>query len=230
MAAAKKVKKVVTKKAPVKTAERQKPGPKKQPVNHAPAIQQRERKAALGRVSQEQAKTLILDTAIAMLRERPVSEVSSREIAHESGLNHSYIARYFGSNHEMLFCVVEIMTERIKKYRETGDIAGLVKDPDANLRFKLMEYLLAEGFPPERFAVLALEQRTNTEAFFADAYTLDKRAARVYRAKIGMLFILADEKLLAASLIDKSTRTDIINLFLHELGDAKKNAEKLGWQ
>ncbi len=230
MAAAKKVKKVVAKKTPVKTAERQKPGPKKQPVNHAPAIQQRERKAALGRVSQEQAKTLILDTAIAMLRERPVSEVSSREIAHESGLNHSYIARYFGSNHEMLFCVVEIMTERIKKYRETGDIAGLVKDPDANLRFKLMEYLLAEGFPPERFAVLALEQRTNTEAFFADAYTLDKRAARVYRAKIGMLFILADEKLLAASLIDKSTRTDIINLFLHELGDAKKNAEKLGWQ
>ncbi len=230
MAAAKKVQKVVAKKAPAKTAERQKPGPKKQPVNHAPAIQQRERKAALGRVSQEQAKTLILDTAIAMLRERPVSEVSSREIAHESGLNHSYIARYFGSNHEMLFCVVEIMTERIKKYRETGDIAGLVKDPDANLRFKLMEYLLAEGFPPERFAVLALEQRTNTEAFFADAYTLDKRAARVYRAKIGMLFILADEKLLAASLIDKSTRTDIINLFLHELGDAKKNAEKLGWQ
>jgi len=230
VAAAKKVKKVVAKKTPVKTAERQKPGPKKQPVNHAPAIQQRERKAALGRVSQEQAKTLILDTAIAMLRERPVSEVSSREIAHESGLNHSYIARYFGSNHEMLFCVVEIMTERIKKYRETGDIAGLVKDPDANLRFKLMEYLLAEGFPPERFAVLALEQRTNTEAFFADAYTLDKRAARVYRAKIGMLFILADEKLLAASLIDKSTRTDIINLFLHELGDAKKNAEKLGWQ
>jgi hypothetical protein len=52
----------------------------------------------------------------------------------------------------------------------------------------------------------------------------------VYRAKIGMLFILADEKLLAASVIDKSTRTDIINLFLHELGDAKKNAEKLGWQ
>ena len=230
MAAAKKVKKVVAKKAPAKATERQKPGPKKQPVNHAPAIQQRERKAALGRVSQEQAKTLILDTAIALLRERPVSEVSSREIAHESGLNHSYIARYFGSNHEMLFSVVEIMTERIKKYRETGDIAGLVKDPDANLRFKLMEYLLAEGFPPERFAVLALEQRTNTEAFFADAYTLDKRAARVYRAKIGMLFILADEKLLAASLIDKSTRTDIINLFLHELGDAKKNAEKLGWQ
>ena len=230
MAAAKKVKKVVAKKAPAKAAERQKPGPKKQPVNHAPAIQQRERKAALGRVSQEQAKTLILDTAIAMLRDRPVSEVSSREIAHESGLNHSYIARYFGSNHEMLFCVVEMMTERVKKYRETGDIAGLVKDPDANLRFKLMEYLLAEGFPPERFAVLALEQRTNTEAFFADAYTLDKRAARVYRAKIGMLFILADEKLLAASVIDKSTRTDIINLFLHELGDAKKNAEKLGWQ
>jgi AcrR family transcriptional regulator len=230
VAAAKKVKKVVAKKAPAKAAERQKPGPKKQPVNHAPAIQQRERKAALGRVSQEQAKTLILDTAIAMLRDRPVSEVSSREIAHESGLNHSYIARYFGSNHEMLFCVVEMMTERVKKYRETGDIAGLVKDPDANLRFKLMEYLLAEGFPPERFAVLALEQRTNTEAFFADAYTLDKRAARVYRAKIGMLFILADEKLLAASVIDKSTRTDIINLFLHELGDAKKNAEKLGWQ
>ena len=230
MAAAKKVKKVVAKKTPVKTAERQKPGPKKQPVNHGPAIQQRERKAALGRVSQEQAKTLILDTAIAMLRERPVSEVSSREIAHESGLNHSYIARYFGSNHEMLFSVVEIMTERIKKYRETGDIAGLVKDPDANLRFKLMEYLLAEGFPPERFAVLALEQRTNTEAFFAESFKLDKRAARVYRAKIGMLFILADEKLLAASLIDKSTRADIINLFLHELGDAKKNAEKLGWQ
>jgi AcrR family transcriptional regulator len=230
VAAAKKVKKVVAKKALAKATERQKPGPKKQPVNHAPAIQQRERKAALGRVSQEQAKTLILDTAIAMLRERPVSEVSSREIAHESGLNHSYIARYFGSNHEMLFCVVEIMTERINKYRETGDIAGLVKDPNANLRFKLMEYLLAEGFPAERFAVLALEQRTNTEAFFADSFQLEKRAARVYRAKIGMLFILADEKLLAASLIDKSTRTDIINLFLHELGDAKKNAEKLGWQ
>jgi AcrR family transcriptional regulator len=165
-----------------------------------------------------------------MLRDRPVSDVSSREIAHESGLNHSYIARYFGSNHEMLFCVVEIMTEHLKKHRDTGDVAALVKDPDANLRFKLMEYLLAEGFPPERFAVLALEQRTNTESFFAESFKLDKRAARVYRAKIGMLFLLADERMLAASVIDKNTRTDIINLFLHELGDAKKNAEKLGWQ
>jgi hypothetical protein len=45
-----------------------------------------------------------------------------------------------------------------------------------------------------------------------------------------MLFLLADEKMMAASAIDKSTRTDIINLVLHELGDAKKNAEKLGWQ
>ena len=230
MAVAKKAKKATTKKAPVKAVERQKPGPKKQPVNLAPAIQQRERKAALGRVSQVEAKTLILNTAIAMLREQPVSDVSSREIAHESGLNHSYIARYFGSNHEMLFCVVEIMTERLKKHRDTGDVAALVKDPDANLRFKLMEYLLAEGFPPERFAVLALEQRTNTESFFAESFKLDKRAARVYRAKIGMLFFLADERMLAASVIDKSTRTDLINLFLHELGDAKKNAEKLGWQ
>ena len=230
MAVAKKAKKATTKKAPVKAVERQKPGPKKQPVNLAPAIQQRERKAALGRVSQVEAKTLILNTAIAMLRERPVSDVSSREIAHESGLNHSYIARYFGSNHEMLFCVVEIMTERLKKHRDTGDVAALVKDPDANLRFKLMEYLLAEGFPPERFAVLALEQRTNTESFFAESFKLDKRAARVYRAKIGMLFFLADERMLAATVIDKSTRTDLINLFLHELGDAKKNAEKLGWQ
>ena len=230
MAVAKKAKKATTKKASVKAVERQKPGPKKQPVNLAPAIQQRERKAALGRVSQVEAKTLILNTAIAMLREQPVSDVSSREIAHESGLNHSYIARYFGSNHEMLFCVVEIMTERLKKHRDTGDVAALVKDPDANLRFKLMEYLLAEGFPPERFAVLALEQRTNTESFFAESFKLDKRAARVHRAKIGMLFFLADERMLAASVIDKSTRTDLINLFLHELGDAKKNAEKLGWQ
>ncbi len=230
MAVAKKAKKATTKKASVKAVERQKPGPKKQPVNLAPAIQQRERKAALGRVSQDEAKTLILNTAIAMLRERPVSDVSSREIAHESGLNHSYIARYFGSNHEMLFSVVEIMTEHLQKYRENGDVAALVKDPNANLRFKLMEYLLAEGFPPERFAVLALEQRTNAEAFFAESLKLDKRAARVYRAKIGMLFLLADERMLAASVIDKSTRTDLINLFLHELGDAKKNAEKLGWQ
>ena len=230
MAVAKKAQKATTKKASVKAVERQKPGPKKQPVNLAPAIQQRERKAALGRVSQVEAKTLILNTAIAMLRERPVSDVSSREIAHESGLNHSYIARYFGSNHEMLFSVVEIMTEHLKKYRENGDVAALVKDPDANLRFKLMEYLLAEGFPPERFAVLALEQRTNTESFFAESFKLDKRAARVYRAKIGMLFFLADERMLAATVIDKSTRTDLINLFLHELGDAKKNAEKLGWQ
>lgn len=230
MAAAKKAKKATAKKASAKVAERQKPGPKTQPVNLGPAIQQRERKAALGRVSQEEAKLLILDTAIAMLYRRPVSEVSSREIAHESGLNHSYIARYFGSNHEMLFCIVEIMTERTKKYRGSGDIAALVKDPDANLRFKLMEYLLAEGFPPERFAVLALEQRNNTEVFFASSLKLEKRAARVYRAKIGMLFLLANEKMLAASAIDKNTRSDIIDLVLHELGDSKKNAEKLGWQ
>lgn len=223
-------KKATAKKASAKVVARKKPGPPKQPVNLAPAKQQARRKAALGRVSQEQAKALILETAIAMLRKRPVSEVSSREIAHESGLNHSYIARYFGSNHEMLFCVVEMMSEHLKKYRDSGDVAALVKDPNANLRFKLMEYLLAEGFPPERFAVLALEQRTNTEAFFASAFKLDKRAARVYRAKIGMLFLLADETLLTASVIDKTTREDIINLFLHELQDSHKNAEKLGWQ
>ena len=195
-----------------------------------PLTQQAQRKASLGRVSQEQARTIIIETSIALLRNRPVSEVSSREIAHETGLNHSYITRYFGGSHEMLFSVVVELSRRLTRHGDAVDIHGYVSDPDASLRLKIVQYLLAEGFAPERFAELATRQLARTEELFGEAFGLEKRAARAYRAKVALLFMLADQQLLIATRIDSKTVHDVVTLVISELNESKSQAQKLGWQ
>ena len=217
-------KKIVVKKQPLKKTAA------KTATKTKPLTQQAQRKASLGRVSQEQARTIIIETAIELLRSRSVSEVSSREIAHETGLNHSYITRYFGGSHEMLFAVVVELSQRLRRFGEVADIHGWVSDPDASLRVKIVQYLLAEGFDPERFAELATVQLARTEDLFAEAFGLEKRAARAYRAKVALLLMLADQQLQIATRIDPKTVHDVIALVISELDDAKSQAQKLGWQ
>ena len=228
-------KKATSKKTPLKKSVAGKSAAKKTPVKKTstrskPLTQQAQRKASLGRVSQEQARTIIIETAITLLRDQPVSEVSSREIAHETGLNHSYITRYFGGSHEMLFSVVAELSRRLTRHGDAADIHGYVSDPDASLRLKIVQYLLAEGFDPTRFAEQATIQLTRTEELFGEAFGLEKRAARAYRAKIALLFLMADPKLQIASQIDQKTVHDVITLIISELNDAKSQAKKLGWQ
>ena len=232
-------KKSAAKKPTVKKPTAKKTAAKKQPLKKTvakgatkakPFSQQAQRKASLGRVSQEQARTIIIETAIELLRSRSVSEVSSREIAHETGLNHSYITRYFGGSHEMLFSVVVELAQRLRRYGDVADIHGLINDPDASLRVKIVQYLLAEGFDPERFAELATVQLARNEDLFAEAFGLQKRAARAYRAKVALLLLLADEQLQIATRIDSKTVHDVIALVISELDDAKSQAQKLGWQ
>jgi AcrR family transcriptional regulator len=223
-------KKPVAKKETAKKAPLKKTVAKKAPAKAKPLTQQAQRKASLGRVSQEQARTIIIETAISLLRDQPVSEVSSREIAHETGLNHSYITRYFGGSHEMLFSVVSELSRRLTRHGDAADIHGYVSDPDASLRVKIVQYLLAEGFDPARFVELATIQLTRSEDFFSEAFGLGKRAARAYRAKVGLLLLMADPKLQVASQIDQKTVHDVITLVISELTDAKSQAEKLGWQ
>ena len=223
-------KKETAKKAPSKKTTAKKLPARKAPVQAKALTQQAQRKASLGRVSQEQARTIIIETAISLLRHQPVSEVSSREIAHETGLNHSYITRYFGGSHEMLFSVVAELSRRLTRHGDAADIHGYVSDPDASLRLKIVQYLLAEGFDPARFAEQATIQLTRTVELFGEAFGLEKRAARAYRAKIALLFLMADPKLQIASQIDQKTVHDVITLVISELNDAKSQAKKLGWQ
>jgi AcrR family transcriptional regulator len=223
-------KKAPLRKTPLKKTTAKKLHAKKAPAKAKALTQQAQRKASLGRVSQEQARTIIIETAISLLRDQPVSEVSSREIAHETGLNHSYITRYFGGSHEMLFSVVAELSRRLTRHGDAADIHGYVSDPDASLRVKIVQYLLAEGFDPTRFVELSTIQLTRSEDFFSEAFGLGKRAARAYRAKVALLLLMADPKLQLASQVDQKTVHDVITLVISELTNAKSQAEKLGWQ
>jgi len=220
--------KAVKKTAVKKTAVVKQVAKKKAP--HQLLVRQAARKAAIGRVSKDQAKAIILDAAIELLRDQPVSQVSSREIAAETGLNHSYITRYFGSGHEMLFAVTEELRSRLLRYVEAGEIREFIRDPDAHLRVRIMQFLLSEGFDPKRFAAIAKAQLAVTEKRFKASLGLEKRAARAYRAKLALLLLVADADLGVAVGFDNATKDDLITLTLAELDESKAMAKKLGWQ
>ena len=65
---------------------------------------------------------------------------------------------------------------------------------------------------------------------FGEAFGLEKRAARAYRAKVALLFMLADQQLLIATRIDSKTVHDVVTLVISELNESKSQAQKLGWQ
>jgi len=105
----------------------------------------------LSRRSSEESKQLLINTCIELLAHLPVIEVTNRLLEEKSGLNRSYITRYFGSQDGLFFAASSELERRISAYvPPTGplDLALVSRRPEVRIRLKLSYWLLAHGHSP----------------------------------------------------------------------------------
>jgi AcrR family transcriptional regulator len=75
----------------------------------------------------------MIDAAVTLLEEHPVSEVTNAAVASVSRTQPSYVTRYFGSRDEFLLAVAEELARRIAD-RNLG-LRVLLASPEGNSRF-----------------------------------------------------------------------------------------------
>ncbi|CAB4362503.1 MAG: TetR family transcriptional regulator [Actinobacteria bacterium] len=192
---------------------------------HASYVERRARP----RVPQPETKGLIISAAIQMMHDLPVNAVTYREIAARAGVNQSYVARYFGSQQEMLIAVTEELSQRAKRHWANPDPRAIINDPEVRIRLMVMQYLLAMGVPPERFADQTREQVAALDEHFVHRLGYNERAVRAFRAKMGMLLMLTHGGMARANGVDDATVNDVVTLFVDELEHGTASVERLGW-
>jgi AcrR family transcriptional regulator len=181
------------------------------------------------RVPQSEAKPEMVDAAIDILRERSMTAVTYREIATRTGFNQSYVARYFGSLDDLLVNVADELGRRWQLQRTEADLANAIADPDIRLRVTLVQHLLAQGVPSDRFEQFDVAQLDRLEDALRERHPLSQRALRAARAKIDLLVLIANSDIPQAFGIDRDTVSDVAALFVEELGEVGPIAERLGW-
>ena len=103
------------------------------------------------RVAAPQAKAVLIEATISLLRELPVVELSTRKIEERSGLDRRAITRQFGGELELFFATLEELGKRAsERWKASPSDTGNFVDEDLKLRTDLLAYLIISGVDPER--------------------------------------------------------------------------------
>ena len=95
-----------------------------------------------------EARTVVIDITIELLRTFPFNEVSIRRVASAAKIYPSSIQRNFGSMTGLFDAVTKELSARFSKRAARGDQLALVVDEDVVLRTRLVAWLLGQGADP----------------------------------------------------------------------------------
>jgi len=108
-----------------------------------------------GRMAVEEVRGRLIEAATHLLRQRPPSEVSVREIASRAGVNHGLVHRHFGGKDALVAAVLESI------FRKTGRaiVDTLDADPEEAV-YRGMKVLMGERWIAAVVAHLLLSSGT----------------------------------------------------------------------
>ena len=161
------------------------------------------------RVSKEAAVQLFLDATIALLKEKPILDITLQDIANQAGLNHGYVFRYFGTRLDLFFAVTEelarlaehAVTTEIERRLHVGEAViplnfSVAEVGRAYLRQRqaVIQYLVTAGVDPARFS----ETSRKTTEYFAQQFVtlgMNERMAITQATKlIKWVLLISKEK------------------------------------
>ncbi|CAB4722941.1 MAG: TetR family transcriptional regulator [Actinobacteria bacterium] len=135
-------------------------------------------------VRAEQARELLVEATIALLRSHPFDEVTTRRVSAASGLNVSVIVRNFGTMHRLLRgCCERLVHDAVARTGQIGNPA-IFLDPDIVLRNRLLAWMLGEGYDPSEDGIAQQQMIDRLVEQFRSVNPVSEQAARVW-----MLFI-----------------------------------------
>jgi AcrR family transcriptional regulator len=132
------------------------------------------------RIVKEEARVILFDATITLLRQLPFDEVTNSKICAEADLNPSTILQHFGSLSNLL---AETARELIRRHLETAlanpGTPTAFSDPDVALRNRLVAWLILNGHDPASFrsGILADETVMN---FQKTSLQVDERMAAAW--------------------------------------------------
>lgn len=135
-------------------------------------------------VRAEQARELLVEATIALLRSHPFDEVTTRRVSAATGLNVSVIVRNFGTMHQLFrACCERLVHDAVARTGQIGNPAVFF-DPDLVLRNRLLAWMLGEGYDPSEDGVAQQQMIDRLVEQFRSVNPVSEQAARIW-----MLFI-----------------------------------------
>ncbi len=194
------------------------------------------------RVSKEAAVQLFLDATIALLKEKPILDITLQDIANQAGLNHGYVFRYFGTRLDLFFAVTEelarlaehAVTTEIERRLQVGEAViplnfSVAEVGRAYLRQRqaVIQYLVTAGVDPARFS----ETSRKTTEYFAQQFVtlgMNERMAITQATKLSIL-LWAEGSVASIFGVSKNEAEDIRALSLDMIVNANDISKRLGW-
>ena len=107
------------------------------------------------RVASAEARVVLIEATIELLRELPVFELSTRKIEARSGLDRRAITRQFGGEVELFVATLEELTNRaLESLKSLPPDTNHMVDDDLKLRVDLHAFLILSGVPAERLKAI----------------------------------------------------------------------------
>lgn len=181
------------------------------------------------RIPSSQARPLLIETCIAMLREEPFDEVTVRHISQRAGLNPSALMRNFGSIGRLFEEVCDVLLYNwVAKMADQPNEATLT-EPDLILRTRLRAWLLEKGSDPQ--SLITAQDSDATQAMLKQLKSQVAISDRTASAYLDFLSYGAEGYILFSSLhpqdeahlMDLLTLTNALQEFLPEV------EARIGW-
>jgi AcrR family transcriptional regulator len=149
------------------------------------------------RLRRAEAEAIIETAVLRLLADRPVDEVTNDVIAEETGLNHSYVSRYYGNRVNLLTRLTDVLADRIATDVPADvpiQLPALLADPRFRLRNKIVLHLVGKGVPSQRFYERGLLSRDSIKARLMRLHNVEERiatalAAQVFYSLVGAAFL-----------------------------------------
>ena len=149
------------------------------------------------RIPRAAAERLIEAETLKLLAKHPVDEVTNDVIAAATGLNHSYVSRYYGNRTNLLIRLTDVLADEIKAGVPDDapvNLTMLIADPRFRLRNQLVLHLVAKGVPAQRLYERGLLSRDSIKARIMRLHRADERmanalATQVFYCLVGAAFI-----------------------------------------
>ena len=103
------------------------------------------------RVAAPQAKAVLIDATISLLREIPVTELSTRKIEERAGLDRRAITRQFGGELGLFIATLEDLNRRsLERSKALPQDSSNYMNEELKLRSDLLAFLIVSGVDNER--------------------------------------------------------------------------------
>lgn len=187
------------------------------------------------RKSAEESKQLLVDTCIELLLHHPIQDVTNRLLEETTGLNRTYITRYFGNRNRMLIAVVRELERRLATEVSTSlagagelDAAALVARPESVIGIQVTMWLLSHGVSADEFIDgEPLILRVIAERI-ENLFGLGPRAARTFAFQ--SLLVAAGAASIGPTFgLTERDSADIQSLIWAQLAQSSSTESSLGW-